>query len=158
MVCHHIRQSSGSSTQSPNSGQVPDFGRKKFAIEGERKPSALIAVGFLQRNAGDDASCANPSTSAAATLSGDSHAFRGWRSGGGTTRRMFHRAIPTTLCCTNAGITQRVQSEEGRRQSAGGQRADLRASVRWVEAAFVADRSRNLVSRPSAALRVRPPR
>lgn len=53
MVCHHITQSSGSSTQSPNSGQVPDFGRKKFAIEGERKPSALIGVGFLQRNAGD---------------------------------------------------------------------------------------------------------
>lgn len=51
MVCHHITQSSGSSTQSPNSGQVPDSGRKKFAIEGERKPSALIAVGFLQRNA-----------------------------------------------------------------------------------------------------------
>lgn len=97
MVCHHIGQSSGSSTQSPNSGQVPDFGRKKFAIEGERKPSALIAVGFLLRNAGDDASCANPSTSAAATLSGDSHAFRGWRSGGGTTRRMFHRAIPNHI-------------------------------------------------------------
>lgn len=76
MVCHHITESSGSSTQSPNSGQVPDFGRKTFAIEGERKPSALIAVGFFAAECGGCASCANPSTSAAATLSGDSEAFR----------------------------------------------------------------------------------
>lgn len=111
MVCHHIGQSSGSSTQKPNYGQVPDFNWKQFALEGE--PSALIAVFYLGRNAG-------------------TRIVR-W-----TTIRNYS--------------TSALRRKE--RQSAANH---LRASLRPVESAFVADRNRTLVIRPSAAMRVPPP-